>query len=61
MAAVLVGTEPFADLARLEATTAGLDQLRLVLFGPVLGDVPEAAVRARAMEMAGEVLALLSE
>ena len=60
MATLLVGTEPFADLARLEVSTAGLAQLRLVVFGPVLGDVAPAAVQVRAREMAAEVLALLA-
>ena len=58
---LLGGTEPFEDLARLEASTQGLDDLRMVLFGPVLGDVPADRVRTRAKEMAAEVLALLSQ
>ena len=58
-AALLVGTEPFEDLARLEASTEGLDELRMVLFGPVLGDVPAAKVKERAAEMAREILELL--
>ena len=55
-----MGTEPFEDLARLEASTEGLDELRMVLFGPVLGDVPADRVKARAKEMAGEIADLLS-
>ena len=55
-----MGTEPFEDLARLEASTEGLDELRMVLFGPVLGDVPADRVKKRAAEMAGEIRALLS-
>jgi len=31
----------------------------MVLFGPVLGDVPAERVRARATEMAGEIRQLL--
>ena len=57
---LLVGTEPFEDLARLEASTQGLDDLRMVLFGPVLGDVPAERVKVRAKEMAAEILAVLS-
>jgi hypothetical protein len=56
---LLIGTAPFEDLARLEASTEGLDDLRMMLFGPVLGDVPADRVTARAKEMAAEIKALL--
>jgi hypothetical protein len=58
---VLFATEPFVDLARIELSAAGLPELRVAVFGPVLGDRPATEVIERAAEMAAEVEALLAD
>jgi hypothetical protein len=57
---VLFATEPFVDLARLELSAAGVSELRVVVFGPVLGDRTAAQVVERATEMASELEAMLA-
>jgi hypothetical protein len=56
---VLFGTSPFVDLAKIEMSRNGLAQFRHAIFGRVLGDVPVDGVRARAREMAEDVLEFL--
>jgi hypothetical protein len=52
---VLIGTEPFVDLARITLTAAGLKDFRMAVFGPALGDCTVAEVTSRAAEMAAEL------
>jgi hypothetical protein len=56
---VLFGTQPFVDLARIELSANGLTEMRMVVFGPVLGDRSHDQVVERATVMAAEVEALL--
>ena len=59
MPVVLFATQPFVDLARIELSAAGLADMRIAVFGPVLGDRSAAQVVERATEMAAEIEALL--
>jgi hypothetical protein len=52
---VLIGTEPFVDLARITLTAAGLKEIRMAVFGPALGDRTARDVTSRAAEMAAEL------
>jgi hypothetical protein len=57
--AILFGTQPFVDLARIELSAAGLTELRMSVFGPTLGDRTEDVVVARAAELGAELKDLL--
>ena len=57
---MLFGTSPFTDLAGIEMSRNGMTHFRHAVFGPVLGSVPVEEVRSRAVEMARDVLQLLS-